>query len=742
MSDEKIFVGRKTELEQFKKVLKTPQGKAILVVGNRGMGKTWLINKMAEIALNHPKLKCGCVRYEVTPTDSVDSTMALIMDNAFEAANIEPGAFDKVPQRKKQWMALLKTLVPKGSEIAELIGALRRDPKKNTREQFLERLSLVSKRMQENGRAIFIIDPEKYMQEKSASSWRLVVKELPEKLIFLFAQRTEDELVKSRSFKSLGNVIRIPARRLGVLKESEVEQLVHLRAKSVRKSHRVLCESVAQYKGHPYAIQGALDMIKKTRSIENIPQDPTPDSIAEAQWEEVCDVGDDAIRLFEAYAILEVGVPNEIVQAVSGLETTSRKRLQKRSFIKGLLREEGYGKRIYHTILADYILGQINEAEKKEYHSRAVQVYREKLKEATKKQIVPDALAATRLPEHVLIADGIKAFVDAFVKECFEALFNLGMLDNAITLSERSLAIVNKGSRDEGAVLGNLGLIYKTKGDFDEAQRMFRESMDIHKKLGGLKDMANDYANLGIIYAAKGDLKKAEIMHQRALDIDERVGNLQGMANQYNNLGAVYRKRGDFDKAENMYRKALQVNETLNIAKGKALQYGNLGQIYRMKADLDKAEEMHRRSLEIAEKLGLQELIARNYTDLGLVYARRGHLGKAESMLRKALQIDKALGRVEGIVFEYGNLGSIYYTKGESEKAEQMFKKSLEISERLGLQDATANQYSNLGAVYKQLGDTKRAREYWAKALDLYKRIGMTQTSEKVQGLIEGLGKD
>jgi len=37
------------------------------------MGKTWLVNKMAEIAESHPELKCGWVRYEVTPTDSGSS---------------------------------------------------------------------------------------------------------------------------------------------------------------------------------------------------------------------------------------------------------------------------------------------------------------------------------------------------------------------------------------------------------------------------------------------------------------------------------------------------------------------------------------------------------------------------------------------------------------------------------------------------------------------------------------------
>ena len=44
MAEKRIFVGREDELEQFHKVLEDPQGQAVLVVGQAGMGKTWLVN--------------------------------------------------------------------------------------------------------------------------------------------------------------------------------------------------------------------------------------------------------------------------------------------------------------------------------------------------------------------------------------------------------------------------------------------------------------------------------------------------------------------------------------------------------------------------------------------------------------------------------------------------------------------------------------------------------------------------
>ena len=549
MADKKIFVGRKDELEQFGKVLEDPKGQAVLVVGQAGMGKTWLTHKMAEVAENHPDLKCGWVRYEVTPTDSVDSTMALMMDNAFEAASTEPGSFDKVPQRRKQWMALLKTVVPKGKEIAELIESLRRNPQRNTREQFLSRLELISKRMPGDGRAVFIIDPEKYMQKESDQSWAIVVKQLPEKIKFVFAQRPGDALVDSETLGALTNVVSIPEKRLDVLEEEAVDELLTRRIKGIKCTVTEVRKVLSRYEGHPYALGAALDLIEGGIKLEELPEKPEPTRFADVQWKEVSKRSEDAIRMFKGYAILEVGVPDDVVEAVSEIDSDKRQHLVADKYLRGLLREEGEGRRIYHAILADYIVGQIGEGEKKEYHGRAVGVYREKLVEAKKKQTKPDALAAMRLAEHVLEAAGVKAFVDAFVNECTQPLANLGLLDAVIALSERALKAVEKGAKDEAIVRGNSGLIYRKKGEFDKAEEMHKKSLEIEKKLGRLEGMASDYAALGLVYFERGDFRKAEEWHKKGLKIEKKLERLEGIARQYRNLGLIYERRGEDAKA-------------------------------------------------------------------------------------------------------------------------------------------------------------------------------------------------
>jgi len=475
MAEERIFVGRKDELEQFGNVLKNPKGQAVLVVGQAGMGKTWLVNRMAEVAENHPDLKCGWVRYEVTPTDSVDSAMALMMDNAFEAASTEPGSFDNVPQRRKQWMALLKLgkLIPAGKIVGKMAGekaerivelwkSLKRDPTKNTREQFLERLGLISKRMPGNGRAVFIIDPEKYMQKDSDQSWAIVVKQLPEKIKFVFAQRPEDVLVDSETFGALTNVVSIPEKRLDVLEEESVDELLTLRGKGIKCTVTEVREVLSRYEGHPYALGAALDLIEGGINLEELPEKPEPTKFAEVQWKELSNRSEDAIRLFKGYAILEVGVPNDVVEEVSEIDSNIRQHLLANKYLHGLLREEGEGMRIYHAILADYILGQIGEGEKKEYHGRAVEAYREKLAEAKKEQTKPDTLAAMRLAEHALSAEGAEAFAETFANDCFNPLRTLGLLNTAMDISNRILDIVTRGSMGEAIAQGNLGRVYES----------------------------------------------------------------------------------------------------------------------------------------------------------------------------------------------------------------------------------------------------------------------------------------
>ncbi len=655
MAKSDIFVGRRQELEQFKDVLKNPRGQVVLVVGQVGMGKTWLLNEMAQVAENHEGFKCGWVRYEVTPTDGVDSVLALMMDNAFEAAQVREGTFDPTHRRLEQWRSLLNVI-----KVGDLVKSLRRDPEQNTRDQFLNRLELVSGRMEENQRLIFIIDPEKYMQENSDQVWAIVAKRLPEKIKFVFAQRPEDALVDSETFNALDNVVCIPKKQLGVLDEAAVDKLLDRRSGDLDCSMTELSKVLSCYEGHPYAIASALDLVEAGTPLTKLPSDPTPTGIAKLQRKKVCKYGEDVIKLFEAYAILEVAVPDEVAEAVSGDGSLVLERVLEDSYLGPLLHEESGGRRIYHTILADHFQEKIKSKRRKKYHRKAVKVYRKQLNKEPK----PDVLAAMRLPEHVLATEGEKAFVYTVVDECTEPLLNRGFFDTVAHLCNRALEIVDEGTIWQGAVLGNLGLIYMLHEDLDKAEELVCKSLQIAEQIGCFKNMPSGYGNLGLIYMHRNDLDKAEDCLRRALELYEQIGNRKGAARQYANLGIVYKDREELDKAEDMFQK----------------------------------------SLKISEQQGMPGLVAANYGNIGLIYQRRGELDRAEEMHLKSLEIEEKIDNLLGTAYQCGNLGYIYETRGDLSKTRVFWEKARDLFVKMGIQ----HEVQQLQGLLDELGKHKR----------------------------------
>ena len=98
-----------------------------------------------------------------------------------------------------------------------------------------------------------------------------------------------------------------------------------------------------------------------------------------------------------------------------------------------------------------------------------------------------------------------------------------------MVLNESSLELVDEGNQAQAAISGNLGLIYRTRGDLDNADNLHRKALEIEEKLGWLEDMASQYANLGLVYQMRGDLVTAQNLWTKARDLFEQIGMPQMM---------------------------------------------------------------------------------------------------------------------------------------------------------------------------------------------------------------------
>jgi len=271
------------------------------------------------------------------------------------------------------------------------------------------------------------------------------------------------------------------------------------------------------------------------------------------------------------------------------------------------------------------------------------------------------------------------------------------------------------------------GELLQQLGRLSQAQVMFERVLELSDSGDETEEVATGeawkgiaYGNLGELYRLRGDLPMAEKMHLRALNIAERQSRPEGMAIQYGKLGRIYRLRADWNGAESMHRKALELDLMLNNLAGTAVDYADLAHVFRARKQLDQALAYLERALGINEQLGLELGIAIVCGNLGTVYLATGDFDKAEAMHRRSLEIDIRLDHQAGMAIQYGSLSKVSMARGDLDQAEDFLRTSLAINERLGLEEGIAEAQRDLGYISKARGDVASARGRWIQSRDRF----------------------
>ena len=96
---------------------------------------------------------------------------------------------------------------------------------------------------------------------------------------------------------------------------------------------------------------------------------------------------------------------------------------------------------------------------------------------------------------------------------------------------------------------------------------MGTKSLEIRTEAGHDRDLAVVYGNLGIVYKNQGRFEQAIQAYEKSLGYSTKLGLERLTANQYSNLGVVYVLQGRYDSAIEMQRKCLEICQRLDLQK-------------------------------------------------------------------------------------------------------------------------------------------------------------------------------
>ncbi len=215
----------------------------------------------------------------------------------------------------------------------------------------------------------------------------------------------------------------------------------------------------------------------------------------------------------------------------------------------------------------------------------------------------------------------------------------------ALQSLKQALAIyqeVNERQK-EGVILGYIGNLYYTLGDYDKATEYQQRYLTIAREFSDRIGEAQALGNIGIGHKGQGDYHSAisyiEKYLEMAREIKDRTGEQQALAN----LGNAYCLIGDCVKAIDYHQQSLALAREIKDRRGEAQALGSLGTDHYVLGDLKRAIDYLRQSLTITREI--QEYLAEGQAlnNLGLVLLKSGNLTEAETTLRTGIQVWESL---------------------------------------------------------------------------------------------------
>ncbi|MFN0137072.1 MAG: tetratricopeptide repeat protein [Phycisphaerae bacterium] len=263
-------------------------------------------------------------------------------------------------------------------------------------------------------------------------------------------------------------------------------------------------------------------------------------------------------------------------------------------------------------------------------------------------------------------------------------------------------------TREYASIVRQLGLLYKTSGDFARAEQLYREALDVQRAVlaTGDADVGITLTNLCIVVRASGRLEDALELAKQAHAFYER------------HFPAEHPGRVEALRALAMAYKAVK--------------------------NCDRAIELGRAALTATERLrGKDNRVYADYAgSLATALDECGRQDEAEPLYREALAIFEARSVRDDLkrATAANNLGALLCAKREYQQAIARFAEALDVRVTvLGSENATvAESLHNIGATCRLAGDLGNAADYLRHALAM-RRQSLGNAHPATAGSVFGL---
>ena len=236
----------------------------------------------------------------------------------------------------------------------------------------------------------------------------------------------------------------------------------------------------------------------------------------------------------------------------------------------------------------------------------------------------------------------------------------------------------------EAEALGNLGMLWTMRENFEEAENCFSQSLEICRKYNRETAAAYIINQTALLKLLQKQYALAQKLAQEALQIHISHENKKGEAFSRDILAYVYAAQKQWKESAEQAELAekLYIQEKDTAAYFSSL-YQQAQAAYELKED-KKAEQKLRQIIQNKERDNCCFHSASAISLLGLIFLRKNQLKRAKSLFLQAASLEQKNERFSGAATDYTNIGLIEYKSGNKKQALKTFYTALEYASAFG----------------------------------------------------------
>lgn len=173
------------------------------------------------------------------------------------------------------------------------------------------------------------------------------------------------------------------------------------------------------------------------------------------------------------------------------------------------------------------------------------------------------------------------------------AYITIGKIDVSVPLYEEGLKITHPGDlRLRTPLLSGLGRVYYLRGNYQEAEKLMKESLDLSLILGNSRHIAVILLCVGQIAMALGQNQKAEKCFRDSAEMLDDFGESSDLGVTLLYLGKILVILQRIDEALKTFRKVCRISQAINLPSMVCIGLINIAKVLRDEGHSQKALEM------------------------------------------------------------------------------------------------------------------------------------------------------